>query len=63
MTFRRNAVPSPSGSNILLGMLNIEDEDTVTLLNITNHLPIDMASHLRRRENSFYLLITVQTIT
>jgi len=51
-----------SGSNILLGMLDIEDGDTVILVNIINHLPSDTASHPRRLENSLYLLITGQAI-
>jgi len=43
-------------------MIDIEYEDTMILLNIINHLPSDIASHLRRLENSFYLLITGQAI-
>jgi hypothetical protein len=43
-------------------MLDIEDEDTMILLNVMNHLPSDLASHLGRIENSFYLLITGQAI-
>jgi hypothetical protein len=43
-------------------MLNIEDEDNVILPNIMNHLSSNIASHLRRLENAFYLLITGQAI-
>jgi len=43
-------------------MLDIEDEDTTILLNIMNHLPSDTASHLKRLENSPYLLIAGQEI-
>jgi len=43
-------------------MLDIEDEDTMILLNIMNHLPSNITSHLRRIENSFYLLIAGEAI-
>jgi len=43
-------------------MLDIEDEDTMILLNIMNHLPSNITSQLKRIENSFYLLIAGQAI-
>jgi hypothetical protein len=43
-------------------MLDSEDEDNMILLNIMSHLPSGTASHLRRLENSLYLLITGQAI-
>jgi hypothetical protein len=62
VSFRRNAVPSPSGPVILHGMLDIEDEDTMIPLSITNCLTSDKATHSERLENSLYLLITGQAM-
>ena len=53
-------MPPSSGSSItavLLGLLDPEDADTMILQNHGNYLPINMASHPRRLQSSFTVLL------